>query len=781
MSMKFYHSLKFQLPFFVLLGVIPIVTLAIFLAGSIAKKSMQSKTEEIIDLETKLIASTVNKWDKINVLALKNLREQPDIVTMQPDRQKLILTKLVDNYNHLYRAMTFDTEGWNVARNDSNDLKYYGDRKYFTGPMSGEDITYQSLLGRTSKKLAVCMGTKVVNSQVKVVGVTVICSSLKQMTEELGDLKFGKTGYVMLVDRQGNVLAHPNPAYQLGKDLKNLSNYPPVKNLLVGGESHFSYLEAGKEWISQSTRLNNGWGVVVVMEKAEFLGDEHYFIELMLIFSAISIILLGLFIWFLTVRAIAPISDLTDKAIEVSKGNLDCQIEVKRQDELGILANSFNLMTEQLRSQLSHLESIVKQRTESLNEAHQKTQIALKQARESDRAKDNFLLKITHELKTPLNAIVGYSQQILEGNSRERRINVINQSGLHLLAMLDDIFHFNKLKNESLKLDFKTVNLHLLCRSVVDMVFLEGQKKNVSVKLSSLDGIPQFIKTDEKRLRQVLINLLSNGVKFTDRGQVTLKLTAINSDNSADNYCSLQFEVIDTGIGISREHKPKIFAPFFQIESAGGTGLGLNISQQIISAMGGKISVESELGKGSKFEFKLTVEKINIPDLPRISVNIKGYIGKKRKILLVDDILEVRLIIKSMLVPLGFEIIEAHHGKEGRELLETHEDIDLIFTDVLMPLKSGLTMIFQIKEISKYKNIPIVVISASVSENMQQNCLNNGCDAFLAKPIDRSKLLFTLEKLLDLKWIQESQPLEANSRKLVFKKETITENEKQTA
>ena len=777
LPMKFYHSLKFQLPFFVLLGVIPVVSLAIFLAGSIAKNSMRTKTEEIIDLETKLIASTVNKWDKINVLALKHLSKHPDITSMKSERQKPILKKLVENYDPLYRAMTFDITGWNVARNDNNSLKYYGDRKYFQGSISGKDITYQSIFGRTSKKLAVCLGTKIVNSEVKVVGVTVICSSLKKMTEDLGLLKFGQTGYAMIVDRNGNVLAHPNPAYLIGNELKNLSNYAPVRNLLTGGDSNFSYVEKGKKWISQSTRLDNGWGVVLIMEKAEFLGDENHFSQLMLIYGTIAIIALNSFIWVVANRLISPISDLTENAIAVSRGDLDRSIEVKRKDELGVLGRSFKVMTEQLRSQLSYLENTVKERTESLNKAHKKTQIALRKARESDRVKENFLLKISHELKTPLNAIIGYSRQILEGNSRERRINVINQSGLHLLAMLDDIFQFNQLKNDSLDLNLTTINLPVLCQSVVDMLFLEGQKKNVPVKLLSNDNIPRFIKIDEKRLRQVLINLLSNGVKFTHRGQVTLKVTAMNSGmNLVDNNCLLQFEVIDTGIGISPENKSKIFAPFFQIEASRGNGLGLNISQQIVSAMGGKLKVESELGQGSKFEFKLMVEKIMIPNHTHTSSNIKGYLGKKRKILLVEDLLENRLIIKSMLVPLGFEIIEATNGKKGLELIERHDDLDLILSDLLMPVQSGFTMIFQMQKIC-----PIIGISASVSEMMRQNCLNNGCDAFLSKPINRAELLFTLEKLLDLKWIQESQSPQGKSKKLVFKKETITENKKQTA
>ncbi len=762
--MKFHNSLKFQLPFCVLLGVIPIVTFAILLAGSMARNSMQTKTEEIINLETDLIASTVNKWDDMNVLALKHLSKQPDIISMKPERQKPILKKLVDNYDPLYRAMTFDTKGWNIARNDSNTLKYYGDRKYFQGPISGEEITYQSILGRTSKKLAVCLGTKIVNSEVKVVGVTVICSSLKQMTKELGQLKFGKTGYAMIVDRDGNVLVHPNPTYQIGDKLKNLAHYYPVKNLLTGENSDISYLEDGKELISRTRRLDNGWGVVVVMEKAEFLGDEHDFTQLMIIYGSISIIVLGLFIWFLANRLIDPISDLTENAIAISQGNLNYFVDVKRQDELGILGNSFNIMTEQLREQLSYLEEQVKERTASLNKAHQKTQIALKQAQDSDRAKENFLLKISHELKTPLNAIIGYSQQILENNSRDFRVNIIEQSGLHLLSMLDDIFHFNKLKNESLEFKFKTINLPLFCNLVVDIVFLEGHKKNVPVKLALVGDIPQFIKTDEKRLRQVLLNLLSNAVKFTDEGEVILKVTAMNSGvNSIDNNCLLQFEVIDTGIGISRENLPKIFAPFFQVENYNGTGLGLNISQQIISALGGEIQVESELGKGSKFDFKLIVEKTLIADLPAILFNIQGYIGKKRKILLVEDLLENRVLIKSMLAPLGFEIIEASNGKEGLELIERYDDLDLILTDLLMPVQSGLTMILQIKQMSKYKKIPIVGISASVSKMMHKTCLNNGCNVVLSKPIDRAELLFTLEQLLDLKWIEKSRSPQINS------------------
>ncbi len=301
--------------------------------------------------------------------------------------------------------------------------------------------------------------------------------------------------------------------------------------------------------------------------------------------------------------------------------------------------------------------------------------------------------------------------------------------------------------------------------SVSEICRIRAEQKVIGFNLQIDPDLPTGIRTDEKRLRQVLINLLSNATKFTNQGSVTFKVKVINqakNDHGQIIY-KIRFEVVDTGTGITPEQAEKIFVPFEQVGSqkrqSEGTGLGLAISQKIISLMGSQIQVESEFGKGSTFWFEVELPKSQ--DWAKASRivekgTITGYQGQRRTILIADDKWENRSVIVNLLEPVGFTVVEASQGQEGWEQVKAHQP-DLIITDLVMPVMDGFEFIKSVRQSDQFKEISIIASSASVFAVDQYKSIDVGADAFLPKPIEVEALLEMLRQYLQLEWVYENK------------------------
>ncbi len=398
-------------------------------------------------------------------------------------------------------------------------------------------------------------------------------------------------------------------------------------------------------------------------------------------------------------------------------------------------------------------------------------------ADQANQAKSDFLANMSHELRTPLNGILGYAQilgRTLDGKEREG-INVIHQCGSHLLTLINDVLDLSKIEARKLDLAPTAVHLPSLLQSVVEMCRIKAEQKDITFIYKLTPQLPKGIVVDEKRLRQVLINLLGNAIKFTEAGTVTLQVEA---QSLSEVEVSLRFQIIDTGIGIDKADLAKLFEAFEQVgdqkKQSEGTGLGLAISQRIVQLMGATIAVDSQLGAGSEFTFTINcpltetwVEQQSVDGINRIAGYDSKQNGQKEdkkrySILVIDDRWENRAVLSGLLTPLGFTVLEAENGQVGLDMLHTHAP-DLVIMDLAMPVMDGTECLRRIRQIDELKQTIILVSSASVSQADQQLAMKEGGNDFLPKPVGSAELFQLIAKHLPLRWISQSTQKTSNS------------------
>jgi len=642
-----------------------------------------------------------------------------------------------------------------------------------------------------------------IDNSPEIQGVVSVQLDLNYISEYLDSLTIGKTGKAIIINQNGDLIA-TSTQDQLSVTENNKAKLISINNhensinqaiglYLLNRYKNFANIN---ESYPHKVKINNekyfllvnrlrdeyglDWLLIINIPETDFLAEIEANYEktiLLTITSIIITIILSLLIANVMAKSIAKLNLASQN---IAKGNWQ-KIPVNNHiKELNNLSESFNTMSGQLQDYVQTiqeneqnlqqakqlledynrtLELKVKQRTLELAKAKEKAEVA-------SLAKSRFIANMSHELRSPLNIVLGFSQLML--NSRDvfkntkENLEIINNSGKHLLTLINNILDLAKIEAGKIELNPENIDLFYLLSQISQIFTLKAQEKNLRLIINYQHLSLRYINTDTLKLRQILINLLSNALKFTSTGSITVNLEA--KLLIFPEY-DLWFEIIDTGIGISEEDKTRIWNAFQQSEigkyTPEGTGLGLTITKQFVELMGGNITLTSEEGIGSTFRFNIKVKEVNRNNIsesvPKSRVIALAPNQKQYRILVVDDKWANRQLLVKLLQPFGFELQEAENGKSAIEIWQNWQP-HLIWLDMRMPVMDGYETIKHIKSTIQGNATIVIALTASVLGNERKIILSAGCDDYVRKPFLDSTIFEMLEKHLGLKFIYEKIP-----------------------
>ena len=567
----------------------------------------------------------------------------------------------------------------------------------------------------------------------------------------------------------------------------------------------------GQAIISNATSLRNNLN-------QNYLERLHEIRAITLYITLMALILLIAIGGMMIFRVMRGLGLLQAGITQFSEGHLNERIPLKSRDELGDIARSLNSMASSLTESLAsreRLEGMVKERTDALQKSRlaaisvmediniqrqqtdeakkslEKTNVDLqsemkiRKAKESElrrnetllrqakagaetasRSKSIFLANMSHELRTPLNAILGFSQlmQMDPKMSEESRANLqtINRSGSHLLTLINDVLDMSKIEAGKIDLQNDSFNFDELVHEAIEMMLVRASSKGIELLLDPESTYPKFISGDAAKVRQILINFLSNAVKFTDEGRVIVRITS-EAPNAKGEFM-LTGAVTDSGIGIAAEDISKVFAPFEQVVQKGeekidqkGTGLGLALCKQFVEMMDGYVEVQSEVGVGSTFSFSIKVKEASSSEIAEVAPEAKGIptglaAGQKPvRILIAEDDTANAIILESVLRKCGLQTLVVDNGQKAVEQFKAWKP-DLICMDRRMPVLDGLKATRYIRQETGGGDVKIIAVTAVAFREERQQMLDGGCDDLVKKPYTFEEIFQAIERNLQIEF-----------------------------
>jgi len=563
-------------------------------------------------------------------------------------------------------------------------------------------------------------------------------TSLRKTIVDMADLQGME---VTVLDSAGTVLAHSDPSRAMRREWNRRSQ---LYTTLSKQKKHFNTIEIDNtQYLVTATAISEtGWTLIVKQPTEAIYAPVVRLTALYVVCSLIFIILGILLSYRFTQWIFEYLQRLLVNIKSVAEGNYDYDPEDTRFTELAEVGTHFTRMFQE-----------TQKREEQIADLNQQLQLRLSQAESANKAKNEFLANMSHELRTPLNGALGMLQLLQECNlnkeQEEYTVTAIN-SCKNLTTLVNDLLDLSRIEAGKMKVISEPFSLHALCCSLNDIFMLPLKEKGLRFSLHLDKRIPQWQRGDQIRLKQVLLNLVGNAIKFTDRGSVSVEVYPLPAIHE-DTYRAL-FMVSDTGIGLHASEIDTIFEPFTQADgsytrSTGGAGLGLSIVKRLVTLMNGNVAIDSTPGEGTTVFFCTTFGKPPTPPKERtLKEAPEQLLTRNLHILVAEDEQVNRRMITALLNKHDIQVTAVQNGKEALDALEK-DHFDIVLMDIQMPVMDGVTAMQAIRESGQeYSSMPIVALTAHAMSGDRELFLEQGFDGYIAKPIDLQDLLNTIRE-----------------------------------